>query len=417
MAQHSARQVALAALRSWRTEKRFADSIISQLPAASNLHPVDRAFALELFYGVLRNLTLLDFWIGSLRPGPIDFELRDILRLGFYQLFVLQTAPHAAVNETVELAQKKCRPLVNAILRAASRRIGEFKKQASTQPPHVQFSHPRFLLERWEKNFGLEAALDLCRWNNRPAPLYARINQIKRSLKEFLRVYPGAFALPNRKNFVRLTEIAQRVLERGECYIQDPSTAIACELLDPRPGDRILDACAAPGGKTGYVAELMEDRGILVACDREPKRVKLLKDNVTRLGIKIARIFRHDWLQDSTPSAIASLAPFDRILLDTPCSNTGVMRRRLDVRWRLRPADFRRMQRRQIGLIESIMKFLKPGGTLVYSTCSLEPEENENVVQQFLTWKSVLQLKEQKVCLPFQDHLDGAFAARFVKAV
>ena len=417
MAQPSARQVALAALRTWRTEKRFADSIISQLPAASSLRPVDRAFALELFYGVLRNLTLLDFWIGSLRPGRIDFELRDILRLGFYQLFVLETSPHAAVNETVELAQKKCRPLVNAILRAASRRIGDFEKEASAQPPHVQFSHPRFLLERWEKNFGREAALDLCRWNNRPAPLYARINQIKTSPEKFLGVSPGSFALPNRKNFVGLTEIGQRALERGECYIQDPSTAIACELLDPQPGDRILDACAAPGGKTGYVAELMDDRGVLVACDREPKRVKLLKDNVTRLGIKIVRIFRHDWLRDRTPSAIASLAPFDRILLDTPCSNTGVMRRRLDVRWRLRPADFLHMQKRQLRLIESLIEFLKPGGTLVYSTCSLEPEENEKVVQQLLARKPVLQPQEQKVCLPFQDRLDGAFAARFVKAV
>jgi len=417
VAQPSARQVALAALRTWRTGKRFADSIISRLPGASTLRPVDRAFALELFYGVLRNLTLLDFWIGLLRPGRIDFELRDILRLGLYQLFVLETSPHAAVNETVELAQKKRRPLINAILRAASRRVGDLEKAASAQPPHVQFSHPRFLLERWEKNFGLESALDLCRWNNRPAPLYARINQIKTSPDKFLRVYPGSFALPEHKNFVGITEIAQSALERGECYIQDPSTAIACELLDPRPGDKILDACAAPGGKTGYLAELMENHGIIVACDREPKRVKLLKENVTRLGVKIARIFRHDWMRDRTPPAIASLAPFDRILLDTPCSNTGVMRRRLDVRWRLRPADFLRMQKRQLDLIDSVAGFLKRGGTLVYSTCSLEPEENEGVVQQLLARKSILQLDEQKQCVPFQDHLDGAFAAKFVKAV
>jgi 16S rRNA (cytosine967-C5)-methyltransferase len=417
VAQPSGRQVALAALRTWRTDKRFADSIISRLPAASTLRPVDRAFALELFYGVLRNRTLLDFWIGSLRPGRIDFELRDILRLGFYQLFVLETSPHAAVNETVELAQKKRRPLINAILRAASRRVGDLEKAASAQPPHVRFSHPRFLLERWEKNFGLEFALDLCRWNNRPAPLYARINQIKTSPEEFLRVYPGSFALPEHKNFVGITEIPQSALERGECYIQDPSTAIACKLLDPRPGDKILDACAAPGGKTGYLAELMENHGIIVACDREPKRVKLLKENVTRLGVEIARIFRHDWMWDRAPPAIASLAPFDRILLDTPCSNTGVMRRRVDVRWRLRPADFLGMQKRQLDLVDSLTGFLKRGGTLVYSTCSLEPEENERVVEQLLARKSILRLEEQKQCLPFQDHLDGAFAARFVKAV
>jgi 16S rRNA (cytosine967-C5)-methyltransferase len=413
----SARQVALAALRTWRIEKRFADSIISGLPAASKLRPVDRAFALELFYGVLRNLTLLDFWIGSLGPARVDFELRDILRLGFYQLFVLETPPHAAVHETVELGQKKHRRLINAILRAASRRMEDLERAASTQPWHIRFSHPRFLLERWEKNFGPKPALNLCRWNNRPAPVYARINQIRTSPEKFLRVYPGSFILPHHRNFAGITEIAQNAMEQGECYIQDPSTAIACQLLDPQPGEKILDACAAPGGKTGYLGELMENRGIIVACDRETNRVKRLEENVRRLGVEIARIFRHDWLGDATPPAIASLAPFDRILLDTPCSNTGVMRRRPDVRWRLRPADFLRMQKRQLDLIDSLTGFLKPGGTLVYSTCSLEPEENEEVVQQVLAKASILQPQEQKRCLPFQDHFDGVFAAKFVKAV
>jgi 16S rRNA (cytosine967-C5)-methyltransferase len=417
VAQPSARQVALAALRTWRTEKRFADSIISRLPSASKLRPVDRAFALELFYGVLRNLTLLDFWIGSFRPGRIDFELRDILRLGFYQLLVLATPPHAAVHETVELARKKHRPLINAILRTASRRVEDLERGTSAQPWYVQFSHPRFLLERWKKNFGLEAALDLCRWNNRPAPLYARINRIKTSPEKFLRVYPDSVPLPDHENFVGIGEIAQKAMEQGECYIQDPSTAIACKLLDPQPGEKILDACAAPGGKTGYLGELMENRGIIVACDREPNRVKRLEENVRRLGVEIARIFRHDWLGDATPPAIASLRLFDRILLDTPCSNTGVMRRRPDVRWRLRPADFLRMQKRQLDLINSLTRFLKPGGSLVYSTCSLEPEENEKVVQQLLAKTPVLQLEEQKRCSPFQDHLDGAFAAKFMKAV
>jgi 16S rRNA (cytosine967-C5)-methyltransferase len=415
VAQPSARHIALAALRTWRTKKQFADAIILRLPAGKKLHPADRAFALELFYGVLRNLTLLDFWIGSLRPARIDLELRDILRLGFYQLFVLETSPHAAVYETVELAQKKRRPLINAILRTASRRTEDLERAARAQPPYVQFSQPRFLLERWEKNFGRQAAVDLCGWNNRPPPLYARINQIKTSPAKFLRVYPGSFILPNHRNFAGITAIDQNALDRGEFYIQDPSTAIACELLNPQPGEKILDACAAPGGKTGYLGELMENRGMILACDREANRIKLLEENVTHLGIEIARILRHDWMCDRTPPAIASLAPFDRILLDTPCSNTGVMRRRVDVRWRLRPSDFVRMQKYQLALIASLTRLLKPGGTLVYSTCSLEPEENEQVVQQVVTQTSILRLEKQKWCLPFQDHFDGAFAAKFVK--
>jgi 16S rRNA (cytosine967-C5)-methyltransferase len=415
VAPSSARKVALGALRTWRTEKRFADSIISELLAAYKLRTADRAFALELFYGVLRNLTLLDFWIGLLRSTRLDPDLRDILRLGFYQLFVLQTSPHAAVHETVELAQRKHRPLINGILRGALRRADDLGKVTRVQPRHVQFSHPQFLLQRWEKSFGRQAVIDLCAWNNKPAPLYARVNQIKMSPEKFLRVYPGSFVLPNHKNFAGMTDLAQRALERGECYIQDPSTAIACELLDPQPGEKILDACAAPGGKTGYLGELMANRGVIVACDREPNRVRLLEENVVRLGLRIARIFRRDWMNDRIPSAIASLAPFDRILIDAPCTNTGVMRRRVDVRWRLRPPDFVRMQRLQIKIVNAVAKLLKPRGILVYSTCSIEPEENEHVVQQVLRNMSILERQEQRQCLPFRAHLDGAFAAKFMR--
>jgi 16S rRNA (cytosine967-C5)-methyltransferase len=416
MARPSARQVALAALRTWRTEKQFADSIISELLDASKLRPADRAFALALFYGVLRNLTLLDFWIGLVRSTRIALDLRDILRLGFYQLFVLRTSPHAAVHETVELAQRKHRPFINGILRAALRRTDDLKRATRAQPLHVQFSHPQLLLQRWDKNFGRQAVIDLCAWNNRSAPLYARVNQIRTSPEKFLRLYSGSFLLPNQKNFVGMTDLAQRALERGECYIQDPSTAIACELLGPQPGEKILDACAAPGGKTGYLGELMDNRGVIVACDREPTRVRLLKENVVRLGVGIARTFRHDWASERIPPAIASLAPFDRILLDAPCTNTGAMRRRVDVRWRLRPPDFVRMQRLQIQIVNAATKLLKPHGILVYSTCSIEPEENEHVVQHVLRSMSILDLQEQRQCLPFREHLDGAFAAKFIRA-
>jgi 16S rRNA (cytosine967-C5)-methyltransferase len=417
VAQLSARQVALIALRAWRKERQFADSIISELLAAAKLSAPDRAFALELFYGVLRNMTLLDFWLSSLRSGRIERELRDILFLGLYQLLLIRTPAHAAVHETVALAPKKTRPLVNGILRAASRRVSELEELAKTQPLNIQFSHPRFLLERWEKSFGRERLIDLCRWNNRPPPIYARINRIKTSLEQFLRAAPGSSILPEHKNFAEIANLPQTVLERGDCYIQDPSTAIACQLLDPKPGETILDACAAPGGKTGYLGELMENCGVIAACDRDPSRVQILRENMARLGVKIGPIFCHDWLRAQTPPEIASLAPFDRILLDVPCSNTGVMRRRVDVRWRLRPAEFLLMQTRQFRLVQALTPLLRSGGILVYSTCSLESEENEEVVQQVLGELSVLQLQEQKRCLPFRDHFDGAFVAKFVKTV
>ncbi len=190
--------------------------------------------------------------------------------------------------------------------------------------------------------------------------------------------------------------------------MQDPSTALACELLAPQPGDRVLDACAAPGGKTAYLAELMQDQGAILAVDRDEQRVQRLEENLTRLGISSAKTQVHDW--SGTPPT----EHFDRILVDAPCSNTGVMRRRVDVRWRLQPADFTRMPREQLAIVRAVLPLLKPGGTLVYSTCSLEPEENGQLVRQLLEEFPALQLEEERAILPWRDGLDGAFAARLV---
>ncbi|PYL59750.1 MAG: hypothetical protein DMF31_06010, partial [Verrucomicrobia bacterium] len=173
MARFSPRRIALRALRTWRKEKRFADSIVSEFIAKAELTDPDRAFAFELFYGVLRNLTLLDFWISSLRSSQIDTDLRDILRLGLYQLFLLKTAQHAAVHETVDLAPRRQRTIINGILRAAIRRSTELIARADAQPLFVRTSHPEFLVERWAQHFGPQHAEELCIWNNLPPPIYA----------------------------------------------------------------------------------------------------------------------------------------------------------------------------------------------------------------------------------------------------
>jgi 16S rRNA (cytosine967-C5)-methyltransferase len=413
---HGARQIALTALRLWRKEKRFADSIISGLSAKAALTPSDRAFALELFYGVLRNLTLLDFWVRCLRALRVESDLRDILRLGLYQLFLLKTAQHAAVHETVELAPKRQRTIINAILRAATRQRSDLLARARAQPLFVRTSHPQFLVERWLQHFGLEQAEKLCEWNNLPAPVYARVNLLRIDRTEFLRRYPESRPLPDNPNFVEIDSFPSDALERGHCYIQDPSTAIACQLLDPKPGERILDACAAPGGKTGYIAQLMENPGTIVACDRDPERLQILKENMARLGVSNVRILRHDWTHGHVPSKIASIASFDRILIDAPCTNTGAMRRRVDLRWRLRRIDFSRMQQRQLEIVRALIPLLKPKGGLVYSTCSLEPEENEEIVRRISAETPILHLEAERISLPFRDGFDGAYAARLTRS-
>jgi len=416
MAQLSARQIALQALRLWRKQKRFADSIISELLAETELKPSDRAFALELFYGVLRNLTLLDFWIRCLRVSRVESDLRDILRLGLYQLLFLETAEHAAVHETVSLASKKQRTIINAMLRAATRRRSELLPCAEAQPLFVRTSHPQFLVERWQQHFGAEHAQELCEWNNLPAPVYARINLLRIDRTEFLRTYPESRLIPDNPNFVKVNSLPSDALERGHCYVQDPSTTIACQLLDPKSGERILDACAAPGGKTALIAEQVKNRAFIVACDREQRRVRAMRANLQRLSAQIALVEQCDWTRQSRSILQSANGGFDRVLVDAPCSNTGVMRRRVDVRWRLTLADFGRMQERQIAIIRAVLRLLKPGGVIVYSTCSLEPEENEEVVRRIVAETPALRLEAQKHSLPFRDGFDGAFAAKLVRS-
>ena len=199
-------------------------------------------------------------------------------------------------------------------------------------------------------------------------------------------------------------------IDCGLCYVQDPSTLMACELLNPQPGERVLDACAAPGGKTSYLAELMENQGEIVVCDASNKRLARLNHNLKRLGVASTQWAAIDWLRDSIPFESRS---FDRILVDAPCSNTGVIRRRIDVRWRLDPGEFKIMQGKQVALLKKIAPLLRPGGTLVYSTCSLDAEENEEVVRWVGNEIPEIRWIESKQTYPFRDAVDGAFAAKF----
>ncbi|MEY2564394.1 MAG: rRNA (cytosine967-C5)-methyltransferase [Verrucomicrobiota bacterium] len=414
MPKTNSRRVALAALRDWRTSEKFADAILARFLSSSDFSAPDRAFVTELFYGILRHLSLLDFWIGSLRSQHLDHDARDLLRLGLYQLFLLDTPQHAAVYETVHLATARRRSLVNAVLRNALRSKAELLEKANAQDLSIRTSHSPFLIDRWTKNFGAEKAAALCEWNNRPPPIYGRVNRLKISVDDFLAGHPDAERLSQSENFVRLTNVPSDALAAGHCYIQDPSTAIACLLLNPKPGERVLDACAAPGGKTAYLAELMQNEGFVLACDCDESRLLTSRDNLERLGLNIAQFARLDWsTAQDLPETAAT--PFDRILVDAPCSNTGVMRRRVDLRWRLTPKDFQRMREEQLGILRRVIPLLKPEGILVYSTCSIEPEENEAVVETIMREFSFLTLLEEKSMLPFRDGFDGAYAAKLIR--
>jgi 16S rRNA (cytosine967-C5)-methyltransferase len=386
---------------------------------------------LELCYGVVRNRSALDWIIARKAPDRVQKPtIQWCLRLGLYQIFWLSRVPdHAAVFETVEqVKQLGFGPqagFVNAVLRGCLREEAQLRlalEELQKSDPARAYSHPQWLFERWQAQFGSEEAIKLLEWNNRPPVTYARINTLKadpgKLLEQwrdedvqynfFQRSWTGESVIFQLKEHPPLASL--RSFQEGQFYIQDPSTLAAVHDLDPQPGESILDLCAAPGGKTTFIAQRMQNQGRIVAEDTNPERLQLLRENCTRLGTTCVDVVR------SPETFLPELsAQFDRVLLDAPCSNTGVIRRRVDLRWRLSPGEIDRMRRVQEELVERALVQLKPGGILAYSTCSLEPEENGEQVKRFLAAHSDCELDGERFLLPVRDGVDGAYVARILR--
>ncbi|MCX8510954.1 MAG: 16S rRNA (cytosine(967)-C(5))-methyltransferase RsmB [Chthoniobacteraceae bacterium] len=412
--QITARSLCQRALLEWEKGRIFSDEILHGIVEKHPLANSDRGLLTELFYGVLRHQRRLDFLIGRLREAELDVQTRNLLRGGLYQIFDLRVPEHAAVFETVAMAGKS-RGVVNAVLRRAAREKEALKELVQQQLLPVRESHPDFLVERWEEQFGLEATEQLCRLNNTPSQNFFRVNTLKQNLETLCGLQPEAEIFDAQKGVLRLKRIPLEWLRDGWGYVQDPSTLLAPNLLDPQPEERVLDACAAPGGKTTYIAQKMKGVGEVLACDLYESRVSRLKENVHRLGATNVRVHQLDFLLPPESGSPLQEASFDRVLLDVPCSNTGVIRRRVDVRWRLTEEDFIRMPVQQLALVRRAVPLLKAGGVLVYSTCSLEPEENTQVVENVLREFPELELDRSVSVRPQFDGIDGAFAARFYK--
>ena len=399
--------------------------------AGTALAPLDRRLVQELVFGVIRWQATLDWLIRRKTDGRLQkIPLQVLLRLGLYQMFWLDRIPdHAAVHESVELAKNlgfgSQSGFVNALLRGCLRERSALEQELlelRRRLPATGWSHPDWLYERWRARWGDESTAALLEWDNRPATTFARVNRLKATPEELAaafeheavlftpRPYDWAgtdpvFELREHPPFATLESFRQ-----GYFYLQDPSTLLAPALLDPQPGETILDLCAAPGGKTTYIAQLMQNRGRILAHDSEPARLNLIEQNLRRLGATCIEI-----TPPAGAEALARLGPVDRALVDAPCSNTGVMRRRVDLRWRVGPEEIHRLQGLQGRLLEQAAQLLKPGGVLVYSTCSLEQEENTGVVQNFLGQNPAFTLEQERQLTPFADHVDGAYVARMRK--
>lgn len=402
------RQAAVSALRAWAKGHDYAETLVERHAHRRQLPGSDRGLLQAILFGVLRNRRLLDHWIGKLREGKLDPETRDVLRVGLCQILLLGIPDHAAVNETVEAGKSAVRGLINAVLRRATISRKRLLDEITDLPPAVALSHPDWLYNRWKTAFGRKQAIALMEWNNKPAEVFFRVNPLA----------PAPDGLPgtpvvDAPGFHRIDGPAPgALLAAGAIYIQDPATRHAVELLAPQPGERILDACAAPGGKAFLIAAAMGSAETLLCTDSNEKRLPRLQENLARLHAGEARIAAHDWTK---PAPAEWLGSFDAILLDVPCSNTGVVRRRVDVRWRLQAPDIEKIAKTQRRILENAVPCLKPGGRIVYSTCSIEAEENGELVAAFLAEYPGMELLGTRDALPFRDGTDGAYAALMQK--
>jgi 16S rRNA (cytosine967-C5)-methyltransferase len=448
--QHTARSLALAVLLECRRHEGFVGEILDRHLGQTSLSPADRRLCTQLVYGVLRRRGTLEALLQPLITRPLENVepwLWDALCLGAFQLALLTQVPaHAALNETVELAAAFGRPgakgFLNGVLRALARLItdrqtdtpaayalpleaGAYRVLAQAVLPDPRtnpleylaagFALPRWLTERWASRFTREECYRLGFWFAGPAPLTLRTNVLCTDRTTLLAALSqaGIAAEPgDHPQAIRVRDaVSIRDLpgyEQGWFAVQDESAMRVASALLPQPGALVLDLCAAPGGKATHLAELMRNQGQIVACDVEEKRLRTVNELASRLGIGIiqTRLIRVGMEEKDVPPG-----PFDAVLVDVPCSNTGVLGRRPEVRWRLRPGELPHLAALQRRLLSLAVSRTKVGGAIVYSTCSMEPEENRQVVQAVRETIPNLHLEAEEEAVPGRP-ADGGYWAR-----
>jgi 16S rRNA (cytosine967-C5)-methyltransferase len=438
--QKSAREIALIVLYHVDTRKAFADLLLSRELKRQPLAPRDAAFATELVNGTLRWRARLDWVLERYVRAGLDTLspwVHNILRMGVYQLLFLDRVPaHAAVDEAVTLTKRYANPgaagLVNGVLRKILREGGEVPDperviEDSAGALAVVGSHPRWLVERWLRRLGEEETRALMLANNQPRPLGLRVNPL-RTDRETLHRSLAARGVATEAS--PLSRLSLRVtgnlvlaglpeFEQGTFFVQDESETVVGELVGAEPGETVLDLAAAPGGKATQIQEGRGSKGLLIAVDTVMNRLSRVKENVARMGVDNVGIVCADG------RVLALARPVDRVLVDAPCSGLGVLGRRADARWRKTEASLRSLVALERELLQAGATHVRPGGILVYSVCSTEPEEGMEQVRRFLRERPEFELQDASefvaseavtercvLLYPHRHGTDGAFAAR-----
>jgi 16S rRNA (cytosine967-C5)-methyltransferase len=435
------REQALKILRKTETALSFPKLLMTSQEESATARRA-RALVYQLVMGTLRYRATLDWALDRKSSAPVtelSSWIRNILRMGLYQILFLDRIPKsAAVDESVKLAKKYGHAgtagLVNAVLRNSHR---EELLQAIEDMPEdnpadlaVKYSHPQWMVETLLADWGMEQTIRILKNNNVIPPVTGRVNTIlterERLLAELQEQGVHVSALPLAVEAVEFAGDGSpqnsAAYEKGLFYLQDVSSMLAAHCIDAQPGQRVLDACAGPGGKATHMAALMRNEGEIYALDAHAHRVALIEENARRLGARIIQARR----QDATEDLTAAYGGVDRALTDVPCSGLGVIRRRIDLKWRLRPQQVDELARLQSAILERAAECVRPGGLLVYCTCTITRKENAGLVKQFLQRHTLFRVApvapavpEKYVddegfaqILPGDDNMDGFFIAR-----
>ncbi len=413
----SARNAALKALIEIFENGAHANLAVNKILSQQSLEGPERGLFTELTYGVTRTKNTLDWILSRFIKkdlGKLTPQIRNILRLGSYQLIYLDKIPdYAAINQSVELAKlyghQGVAGLVNAVLRNLLR-----QKETISFPPleeepvkHIslKYSHPQWLVSRWITEFGIRATIKLCEYNNKPANLTLRVNTLKISREKLVQsllfrglkatnsnLVPEGILIEEWPGLENMPEFAE-----GLFLMQDEGSMLISHILSPSKGAKVVDVCAAPGTKTTHLAQLMEDEGKILAFDIHPHKLKLIESNCKRLGIHSVQV----GLIDGRELTKQVKEKVNYILVDAPCSGLGVLGRRADARWRKTPEQLQELPVLQKAILSEASQILAPEGVLVYSTCSIAREENQEVIKEFLNSNQDYYLENLSSYLPF----------------
>ncbi len=451
-AKNDPRLIALKILNALEQKQTVLDRLLEDTVQTIRFpHQRDRSLLNALVYGVLRHRNPVDGVIGRfsrIKVPRLDPDIRNILRIAVYQIFYLDRVPDsAAVNTAVEAAQSQGKPglkaYINGVLRNVVRNKHDIElpsgRPGSPAEIALHESFPQWMADRWVERFGFDETVRLCRALNEIPPVSLRTNTIKtdrRRLAETAAHEAEKVELTKRSetgvNVFRLkTPLHEwKSFQDGWFQVQDEAAQLVGRLLDPKPGDLVLDLFAGMGGKTAHIADLMDNRGSITAVDKDARKLQKLKDEARRLGIQC--VSETIALDIDIMEPLPDKALFDKILVDAPCSGLGVVKRNPDIKWNRDPSVFHTLGRRQRRFLEYASRYLKTGGVLVYAVCSLEPEESVEVIDSFLQdhpeYRIDTETAERIPCLkglvdssgffrtfPHLSDMDGFFAVRLKK--